>query len=107
MKASAGFDADVLLLFGGGGGGGGSGAGLISGESRKTDGDGIVMISISSTSGARTLAAVVRRELSPASQHCFLSEERQHPHSDQKTGSLGLIKTHGIGLGLGCVVRES
>lgn len=42
------------------------------------------------------------------SQHCFLSEEGQHPHDDQKTGALGLIKTHGVGLGTGgCVVRES
>lgn len=39
------------------------------------------------------------------SQHCFLSEERQHPHDDEKTGSplylRGLIKTHGIGLAWG------
>lgn len=45
--------------------------------------------------------------LTALSQHCFLSEESQHPHDDQKTGCRGLIKTHGIGLAQGCVVRES
>ena len=56
----------VLLRFGGGEAGGGSGAGLITGESRKTDGDGIVIVSISSISGTRTLATVVRGGVGPA-----------------------------------------
>ena len=78
LVASAGFEIDVVLFFGSGGGGGGSGAGLITGESRKTDGDGIVIVSISSTFGARTLATAVGRELSPApgrrSRQCWLDD---------------------------------
>jgi hypothetical protein len=78
LVASAGFEVDVVLFLGTGGGGGGSGAGLITGESRKTDGDGIVMVSISSTSGARTLATAVGRELNPApgrrSRRCWLDD---------------------------------
>jgi hypothetical protein len=61
----AGFGVVVFLRFGGEAGGG-SGAGLTSGESRKTDGDGIVMVSISSTSGTQTLAAAVGGDTSPA-----------------------------------------
>lgn len=41
------------------GGGGGSGAGLITGEERKTEGDGIVMVSILITSLDDTLTLVL------------------------------------------------
>jgi hypothetical protein len=66
LGARAGFAAVALLRFGGGGAGGGSGAGFITGESRKTDGDGIVIVSISSISGTRTLANAVRGGVNPA-----------------------------------------
>lgn len=67
LGALAAFAVVVGFRFGGVGEGGGSGAGLITGESRKTDGEGIVIVSISSTSGTRTLATPVGGGSSPAS----------------------------------------
>ena len=49
---------DLLVLDFRLGGGGGSGAGLITGEARKTEGDGIVIVSILITSLGDTLTLV-------------------------------------------------
>lgn len=50
---------DLLVLGFRFGGGGGSGAGFITGEDRKTEGDGIVMVSILTTSLGDTLTPVL------------------------------------------------
>ena len=60
------FAVVTLFRFGGGEAGGGSGAGLIVGESRNTDGDGIVMVSISNISGKQTFATAGEWGVSPA-----------------------------------------
>jgi len=73
LGAFADFGVVVFFRFEGGGGGdgcgagAGAGAGLITGELKKTDGEGIVIVSISSISGDDALAIPGGAVLNPSS----------------------------------------